>query len=593
MTFEIATVLGLLVLAIVLFVREKLRMDLVTLLILAVLGATRILTPAELFAGFGSELLVTLGAIFVLGGALQRVGILELLVDGLLRVARGGPKRLTALLMGSAGVLSAFINNTTVAAIFVAPASSLARRAGISSSKILMPLAFAAIMGGTCTLIGTSTNLAVSGYLARTGMEPIGFFELAPVGLAVMAVGTLFMLTVGRRLLPDVLESSAGEAGDRRSYLVELVVEAGAAVVGARWDSEVYGLRLVEIVRRGEEIDSACEVAVAAGDTLVLEGAVEELHRLCAAEGLRFKSTARRGRPAEEERGVDGQSVAEAIILPGSELCGGTLQEAKFRQRYGLTVLAVNRAGHHIVKDLAHTRLKEGDLLLLFGPAKRMETLRSPVSRLRRLESALGALERPLAKRLQGLLTGVIFGAAILCAVTGLLPVAVSFLGAAVLAILCGCISIEKAYESIDWKLLILVGGMMAFGTAMEKTGAAGLLAEGMVSAFRPLGVIGVLTGFFVLTILLTQPMSNAAAALVVLPIALSAAEAFDSEPRTFGIAVMLAASISFITPFEPACVLVYGPGRYRFRDFLLVGGLLTVLLSVVILVLIPLVWDL
>jgi di/tricarboxylate transporter len=186
-----------------------------------------------------------------------------------------------------------------------------------------------------------------------------------------------------------------------------------------------------------------------------------------------------------------------------------------------------------------------------------------------------------------------IFVAALICASAGWLPMAIAFLGAAVLVILCGCISIEKAYEFIDWRLLILVGGMTAFGTAMQKTGAAELVASGILAALSPLGVLAVLAGFFVLTIALTQPMSNAAAALVVLPIAISAAESLGASPRTFGIAVMLAASISFITPLEPACVLVYGAGKYRFRDFIKVGGLLTILLSIVVLLLIPVIWDL
>jgi di/tricarboxylate transporter len=595
MTPEIAIVLGLLLLAVVLFATEKLTVDMVTLLMLCVLGATRILTPAEVFAGFGNDILVVLGSIFVLGGALQRTGVLEGMAGRMLRLAQGGPKRLTALLMTSSGLLSAFLNNTTVTAMCVPPVTSLARRAGLSASKLLMPLAFAAIMGGTCTLIGTSTNVAVSGYLARSGYAPLGLFELAPIGLIVLATGTLFMVFVGSRLLPDYEDDAVTDPAEMRNYLAEVVVLPGSPLVGnqaLKWDLSPLGFRLVEIIRGDGVLVPGPNTIIAAGDTLVVGGKVRDLRRVLTIEGLTFRSQLAPGE-IESRPSSAGVSVAEAIILPGSELCGSTLDEVHFRPRYGLTVLAVNRSGQQLVEDLARIRLREGDVVLVHGTTARVDALLRPGSRFRQLgEPVRGPAERSGSRR-HGIIAMTIFVSALICGATGVLPMAVAFLSAAVLVILCGCMTIEQAHACIDWRLLILVGGMTAFGAAMEKTGAADLLAQWMVAGLSPLGITAVLAGFFVLTIVLTQPMSNAAAALVVLPIAITAAKSLEANPRTFAIAVMLAASISFITPLEPACVLVYGAGKYRFRDFIVIGGLLTLLLTVVVLALIPVLWDL
>ncbi len=597
MTFEIVLVFGLLLVAVVLFATERLTVDVVTLLLLCVLGTTRILTPAEVFAGFSNDILIILGSIFVLGGALQRTGALDALAGLLLRLAKGGPKRLTGFMMISAGALSAFMNNTTVAAMFVPPVSSLARRSGLSASKLLMPLAFAAIMGGTCTLIGTSTNVAVSGYLAHAGFEPLGLFEVAPVGLAVMVVGTAFMVFVGSRFLPEQEDDAVTDAGAMRNHLAEVLVLPGSPLEGEKvfeWELAVLGFRLIQIVRGDQVVLPGPDTVIAVGDTLVVEARVEDLRRVLKIEGLAFKTELEPreigGLPGAP--GVD-VAVAEVILLPGSDLCGSTLVEAQFRQRHGLQVLALNRNGLQVVRDLAHTRLREGDILLVHGSAAEMEAMQDPGSRIRQLGDAEGELEFRSGSRRQGLLTMAIFGAALVAATLGWMPMSIAFLSAAVLVVLCGCITIEKAYEFIDWRLLILIGGMTAFGTAMEKTGGADLLAGWIVVGLSPWGTLCVLGGFVVLTIVLTQPMSNAAAALVVLPVAISAAESMGANPRTFGIAVMLAASLSFLTPLEPACVLVYGAGKYRFRDFLVVGGMLTVLLALVVLVLVPVLWEL
>lgn len=320
-------------------------------------------------------------------------------------------------------------------------------------------------------------------------------------------------------------------------------------------------------------------------DTLLVEGRVENLMKVKAIEGIEIKAEATLG-------DLDLQSsnfrIAEVLLTPQSELIGRTLREANFRRHYGLTALAIYRHGQSLREQVGETQLRVGDLLLVQGPDDRVEALRGHPGL-----TILDEVAQPLYHPRKGLLTVGLFFLAVIVGGIGWLPLSISFLSAAVLTILFRCINVEKAYEFIDWRLLILIGGMTAFGTAMDNTGAAHYLADLIVRWFEPMGLIAILSGFFVLTIILTQPMSNAAAALVVLPVAITTAQKLGASERTFAIAIMLAASVSFITPFEPSCILVYGPGKYRFADFVKVGVGLTAVLAITVLLLLPVFWPL
>jgi di/tricarboxylate transporter len=284
----------------------------------------------------------------------------------------------------------------------------------------------------------------------------------------------------------------------------------------------------------------------------------------------------------------DDIKIAEVLITPRSDLIRRTLKESNFRQRFGLTVLAISRHGQSLRDQLGRIRLQMGDLLLVQGAAERLSYLQ------RHPDLAILSESRPAVyRRRKGLYAVGFFGCAVALSWSGWLPLSICFLSAAVMTVLTRCISSQRAYEFVDWRLLILIGGMTAFGTAMDKTGTAELLAGRIVAALEPFGVTAVIAGFFALTVLLTQPMSNAAAALVVLPVALEAAQTLGVNERTFAIAIMLAASLSFIAPFEPSCILVYGPGKYRFGDFVKAGGGLTGILMVLVIVLIPVFWPL
>jgi di/tricarboxylate transporter len=585
---QIALVLGLLALAVVLFATERLAIEVVTLLLLLALIAAGILTPREAFAGFSDEIIVILGSIFVVGGALQATGVVDRVALRLHGLAARGHNRLLLALMAAVGGVSAFMNNTTATAVFVPPTLGLAHRARISPSKLLMPLAYASMLGGTLTLIGTSTNVAVSGYIARAGMQPLGLFEVTPVGLVLVAVGFAYVLAVGGRLLPDHKPVELTEGYAIREYLSEIVVLPGSHLIGQRvFESDLsrMGFLVVEVVRGPRRFQPRRETTIGADDVLLVQGRVEDLMKVRDTAGIEIK-------PEHELRDADLEGedlrVAEVLITPQSDLVGRTLKQSSFRQRYGLIALAIYRHGQSLRNKVGRIPLRMGDLLLVQGSPERLAFLRQIPD--------FWILEEMRAvpyRRRKGLLVLAFFGAAVLLGALIEVPLSVVFLGAALAVLLTRCISVEEAYSFVEWRLLILIGGMTAFGTAMEKTGAAELVARWVVAGLAPWGPMAVLAGFAVLTVLLTQPMSNAAAALVVLPVALSAARDLGLNERTFAIAVMLAGSVSFIAPFEPSCLLVYNPGKYRFLDFVKLGAGLTVVLLVVVLALLPIFWPL
>lgn len=588
MTLPIAFVIALLVVAIALFATERISVDIITFILLIALVVGGVLAPAEAFAGFSNDIIIILGAIFVISGALQETGVLDLLGARILKLAGANPNRLLLLLTSSTAGVSAFMNNTTVTAMFLPPTIGVARRANLSPSRLLMPLAFASILGGTCTLIGTSTNVAVSGYIKKAGMPELGMFEITPIGLIIVVVGIAYLMLIGRHMLPEHKEASLTANYAMREYVSEIIVLPNSPLIGQdSYDSDlnVLEFQILKIIRGATELAPAREVRLAEGDTLLVEGKADTLMKVKKIEGIEIASEFALG---DLDLQTAQMRIAEVLLTPKSELHGRTLKEVNFRRDYGLTVLAIYRHGQSLREQVSDTVLRVGDLLLVQGEDTRIDALRSEPGL-----SLLGEVREPLYHPRKGLLTILLFGAAVLIGGIGLVPLSIAFLAAAIMTILMRCISIERAYEFVDWRLLVLIGGMTAFGTAMDKTGAAAYLAGAVVQWLAPFGILAILAGFFVLTIILTQPMSNAAAALVVLPVAISAAHQLGANERTFAIGIMLAASVSFITPFEPSCILVYGPGKYRFIDFVKVGLGLTAVLTVTVLLLLQLFWPL
>ncbi|WP_266202488.1 SLC13 family permease [Pontibacter kalidii] len=584
---EIALVLTLLAIAIVLFATEMLSIEIVTLLMLIILAGARIISAEEAFAGFSSDFIIIIASIFILSAALQETGILDFAVVRLARLAEHSSSLMLLIIMVVTGFVSAFMNNTTVTAMFVTPLVGLSKRINTNASKLLMPLAFAAILGGTCTLIGTSTNVAVSGYIAKTGLSPIGIFEISGVGFIIFLVGVGYMMTVGQRLLPSHEDQELTEEYKLQKYLTEIVVQPESPLVGQlvfASDLTSLNFRILNIIRGKDNFLPDFRTRIREGDVLLVEGDLDNLIKVKETKGIDIMADV----ILEKDLVTDNIRLAELLVVRQSVLIGRTIKEINFLQRYGLVVLAISRHGETLRSKIGSIKLQLGDLLLVQGSPERLAQLRNSNNL-----ALIGEFEPLLFKKRKGIIAISCFLVAILLGTLQVLPLSISFLLAALATILFRCISSEKAYAAIDFKLLILIGGMTAFGTAMENSGAADFLAEGIVGMLGPMGKLAVLAGFVVLTVLLTQPMSNAAAALVIVPVALSTAETLGSDPRAFAIAIMLAASVSLVTPFEPACILVYSPGKYRFWDFIKVGSPLTLLLILVILVLTPLIWPL
>lgn len=591
----IIVTLALLVLAIVLFAMEKLPVDVIGLILVVALVLTQVLTVQEAVAGFGNDVVITIGGLFLLVGGLIRTGIVDLIGRRMHRIAGGNIFILTALIMSTAAASASVLKNTTTTAMFLPVIIGMAAKAKIAPSKLLMPLAFGAILGGSCTLIGTSTNLAVSGAIVRYGQPPFSMFELTTVGVITFACGMVYMLFFGRLMLPNRGgEESLTEQYHMREYVSELLVLPESPLVGKTLGEANIAtdleLNVLGIVRSGERIISPPPgERIRRRDSLIVEGTITDIMRVKEQSGLEIKPDFMLNDIVLEGGDVN---LFEVMVMRDSSLVGRTLKSLRFRQRYDLTVLAINRHGETFINKLSDVMLRFGDVLLVQGTRSTVEELVSSHEVL--LLEDLSTSSFRIEKRRWAILAFVLFLSLSLSKlVTGFdIPLAVCVILGVMLLLATKTIRYREMYQLIDFRLLVLIACMMSFGVAMEKTGTDVFLAGLIQDNFGHYGPTAVLAGFFLLTVLLTQPMSNQAAALVVLPVAVKAAVGMGMNPRTFIVAITYAASFSFITPLEPACVLVYTPGRYRFMDFVKIGTILTIIVFVVSMLLVPLFWP-
>ncbi len=592
----IAITLILLLVAIILFASEKLPVDVIGIILVIALILTRVLTVGEAVAGFGNDVIITIGGLFILVGGLTKTGMVDVIGRRIGKISGDNEFVLTALIMVTAAISAAVVKNTTTAAMFLPVVIGLAARSKVPPSKLLMPLAFGAILGGSCTLIGTSTNLAVSGAITRYGQEPFSMFELAPVGIITFAVGTLYMLFIGRKMLPSRGgETSLTEQYDIREYISELLVLPESPLVGQRLDeTNLYAdleLTVLGIIRDGNRITAPGPgERIQRRDSLIVEGKISDILRVKEAVGLEIKADFLLNDVLLEGEDVE---LFELMVMRDSRFVGQTLKTMNFRQSYDLTVLAVNRHGQTFVTKLSEVRLIFGDVLLVQGKRDRIDQL--VVDRELMLLEDVSASGQRVEKRKWAMAAFALFLTLSLTkVVVGYeIPLAVCVLLGVMVLLATKTVRHSEMYDLIDFRLLVLIACMMSFGVAMENTGADTYLAGLIEHYFAQFGATAVLAGFFLFTVLLTQPMSNQAAALVVLPVAIKTAVALGLNPRTFIIGITYAASFSFITPLEPACVLVYTPGRYRFMDFVKIGTILTIIVFVVSITLVPIFWPL
>lgn len=590
MTPEILLLLAILAVALALFMFSWIPEDVVAVGVMLSLIVTGLLEPEQAFAGFGSDTVLMILGVLIMTSALLRTGVVELAGRAILRRAGDDPYRLLALITISVATLSAFISNTAAAAFFLPIVMGVALKARTSPSRFLLPMAFAAIITSSVSVISTSTNIVVSGIMTDLGLEPMGMFEMAPVGIPIALVGLGYLLTIGRRLIPE-REPAADltEEFGLGPYLTEVVVQPKSKLVGKTLAESGLGkdldLSVLRILRGSERLVPNAQRKLEGNDILIVEGKRDEILKVKDAAGIEIKGDVKITEPELEDEDL---VLVEAMVMPGSPLIGRRLSGYRFRDRHGLQVLAIHRHGETQRQKLSRLRLRLGDALLVQGhPARVAEIQEAGIL------SIVGMLPDERPKLRHAWVAVTIFAVAVAIATLKILPLAVAFMLGAFFTFATRCITPSEAYRTIEWKVLILIGSMLALGAAMQETGTAEYLAARIVEWAGGASPFWLLTGFFVLTVLLTQPMSNQAAAIVVLPLAIQTALASDLNPRTFAMMIAVAASTSYLTPLEPACLIVYGPGRYRFFDFVRVGALLTIMIYVLAILLVPMVWPL
>lgn len=605
-SMDIGLTLGVAGVALALFVWGRWKIEVVGVLVMLAVAVLGLVEPEDAISGFANEATVTVALVLGLSAGLLKTGAVDALGRVIQRLAGTSEVRLTLVILALVAPVSAFINNTAAVAVLLPMVMGLARNAGVAPSRLLMPLSFGSQLGGTLTLIGTSTNLLVAGMVLDLGVERIQLFDITPPALVLAAVGLVYLATVGRWITPHREgEHETLTSRDLREYLSELEVEPGSGLVGRRLQEtdleEEYGVRLVA-VRRGDELlyphedddaealegdggsgedgDGSEPYRFRTGDHLLVRG---KLHNLTAVERMdelslvvpasELEAAERTGAPEGVE---DDLRLAEMIVPPRSRVVGSALGDLGMDLPGGVAVLAMERHGEAVERPLPRVELAAGDILLVRAPVERLQALHESGD-----FGLLGVVELP-PKRTQKMKLAVpILLAVVLLAATGVTTILVSALGGMVALVLTGCVRPREVYEEMDWGVVILLGSLLALGDAMQATGTTAFLAGHLVDRVRDLGPHGVLAAFYLLTTGLTALISNNAAALVLTPVAVATAQGLEISPLPLVVAVMFASSNSFVTPIGyQTNTFIYGPGGYRFSDFARVGGPLVLLVA-------------
>ena len=591
----------ILAIAIIMLLSDRIRPDLVAIMMIIVLGVTQVLTPQETFSGFSRSAVITLMGIFILTEGLQRTGVNDLIGQFLLRFGGSSESRLIIIIMLVGAGLSLFMNNIAAASILLPAVSGVARRAQVNPAKLLIPLAFSTILGGMATLL-TTTNILVSSLLRDQGLAGFGLLDFLPVGLPVVICGIVYMVLVGRRLLPKQLPAQYLDATQRNGKnladiyrleerLLKLQLKEQSELVGLTIKQsklrEEYNLNLVAIQRAGKLHTPQPLLKLAAKDRLIVAARPDELSQEKLGQDFGML-------PLEVIQETDLESaevvLIEAVLAPRSSLIGQTLKTVLFREKYNMNVLAVWRTGKPIRTHLTDLALQFGDALLLQGQRRQL-----PILRLDPDLIVLTGEKEPVTPepRKAGLALAIMIMTLAISA-WGIFSIGEVMLGGAILMILSGILTMDQAYQAIEWKSIFVLAGMLPMGIALSKTGAAALLAENLFRAIAPVPALVLLAILFILATLLTQTMSGSAVAAIMIPIAIQLANRSGTNPRAIAMGVALATSMAFMTPLgHPVNILIMGPGGYRFRDYLRVGLPLTIILLVVILLTLPIFWPL
>lgn len=597
MNTDALIVLGIIIVAVVLFATEWLSVDLVAILIIVALSVSGVISAQEGISGFSNPATITVAFMFVLSYALLKTGSLQRIGPYLSPIFKKNFNLGILIMMLFVGLISAFVNNTPIVAMFIPVMISIANLSGISPSKLLIPLSYASIFGGTCTLIGTSTNVLVSGIAEEYGLEPFSMFLCTPIGLVMLGVGSLYIFFFANKLLPDRRgDGDLQNRFDLRNYLTEIEVLSDSEFVGQRiMDSLLVSeleIDIIEVRRNGSMFTlPAGDFVIQAGDILKIRANVEKLKAL--KDRMRVNFNTHSIRINENEITEGDTTILELIITSGSSFQGKTLREMDFRRRFRAIPLAIMHREEVVHEHLHEVVLQAGDIILTEIKTHRVKNLKqlemsqqSPFIIL----SEEGIIDFNKKKFLMVL--SVIVGVIGLATFDILPIVTATILGSAIL-VLTKTISMKEMYESIEWKIIFLLAGALSLGIGMEKSGLADMLATFFVENLGSYGPVVIVSGMYLVTSLMTEVMSNNATAALIAPIAITTADKLHMSPYPFLMAVMLAASASFMTPIGyQTNTMVYSAGQYKFKDFFRIGMWLNLLFWIIATLLIPLIYP-
>ena len=560
----------------------------------AVLGAVVVLMligviePEQAFAGFSNEAPIIVACLLIVARAVDVAGIMQPIVTRLFRGADSSTGILSRLLFPLAGI-SAFVNNTTLVAMTVPAVIDISARRSLPASRFLMPVSYAAILGGVVTTIGTSTNLTVSGLLAEAGMEPLGLFEPTAVGLPIALVGVAVVILVVPRLLPDRTPVGGALAEGGRDFTVSMSVEPGGAADGASVSEaglrQLQGVFLVEIGRDGQSIAPVGpDERLQGGDLLTFVGRVDNIVDLQRVRGLASTEARQIGSLAGTVH-----AFYEVVVGAGGDVVGQTLKQVDFRARYDAAVIAIHRAGQRVDAKLGDVPLRVGDTLLVLSDPGFRGRWRDRPDFL--VIAPLSGISPRQPRR--AWLIGAVFVGFILATGSGLVPILQASIAAALIVIATGALTLRQARDAVDLQIIIMIAAAFGLGAAVFTSGLADTIAGGLVSVMSPLGALGALAAILVATMALTELLSNNAAAALMFPIGVATAVTLGVDPRPFVIVIMLGASLSFLTPIGyQTNLMVYGLGGYHFGDYARVGVPLNLMTIAMTLILVPIVFP-
>ena len=592
MDFNQIVVCILLVLVFVAFIKEWFSPDLVAMGAFVLLLAIGVLDEKSALAVFSNPAPIIVSCMFVLSAALERTGTIEALGEWFEKLAGKKELRVLLVLMLIVAVLSAFVNNTPVVVVFMPIVLALARKHDLIASRFLIPLSYAAIVGGTCTIIGTSTNLVASGIAKESGLDEFGMFEVSKLGIVFVIVTFIYMLLIGRKLLPDrvtlstLFDSSAG-----KEFLTSVIISEESELIGKKISetslSKIRDFRILEVSRSGKKINSPLkDIIFNSGDQLLVKSRVSGVVDVGGNSGIELGFE---GGLGLQELQTESAVLIEGVIGPGSSLVGRSIKELNFREKYDVIILALHRRGVNLRDKFEDVRLAFGDTILVEGAPDKINALSQERDFINLSQSNC----RPLRRSKVPFAVGALLLFMVLAAFK-VAPLIVLALGAALLTLFSRCLEPSEAYEAIDWKVIFMIFGMLGLGTALQKVQVIQILADSLTGWALVLKNIYVLIALiYLVTAILTELISNNAVAALLTPVAISVAQAMDLDARPLVVAVMFAASASFSTPIGyQTNTYIYGAGGYKFTDFTRVGIPLTIILWVISVILIPLMWS-